>query len=77
MLKVSVSCLSEEVFIHQTAGSDALEIVNLLRAQRDSWAGFPAQWAPLPAALCSLVTRDNLSLVKKRERWMNTGPKKW
>lgn len=36
MLKVSVSCLSEEVFIHQTAGPDALEIVNLLRAQRDS-----------------------------------------
>lgn len=36
MLKVSVSCLSEEMFICQTAGLDALEIAKLLKTQRAS-----------------------------------------
>lgn len=36
ILKVSVNCLSEEVFICQTAGLDALEIVKLLKTQPDS-----------------------------------------
>lgn len=64
---MSVSSLSEEVFIRQAAGLDALEIVKLLKTQQDSWAGFPAQCAPWHAVLYSLVTKDNLSLVKQRK----------
>lgn len=77
ILKVSVGCFSEEMFICQTAGLDALEIVKLLKTQRGSWAGFPAQCAPLHEVLYPLVTKDNLLLVKQRERWMSTSPKKW
>lgn len=77
MLKVSVSCLSEEMFICQTAGLDSLEIAKLLKTQRASWAVSPAQCAPSHAVLYSLVTKGNLLLVKQMERWMSTSPKGW